>query len=121
MSSTGVSDSNPLFETLRLQIQDNITALAGGGQSTKPLLDTFGGYRVTTVASGNDSITLPKAAMGTIKLVTNATASNTMNLFPNKGDSINTLGANNAFALAAGKVALLVCMSAGQWHSILTA
>lgn len=121
MSATGVADSNPVFETLRIAVQDSIKALAGGGQSTTILPDSFAGYRVTTVASGNDSVTLPPAKAGTMKVITNAAASNSMNVFPAKGETINALGANSAFALTAGKVALFVCMSDKQWHTILTA
>jgi len=51
----------------------------------------------------------------------NAHAWNSANVFPSTGDAINALGANNAFAMAAGKVALFLCASAGQWHTILTA
>ena len=121
MSATGVADSNPLFETLRFAVQDGVTALAGGGQSQNPLLGNFTGHRVKTVASGNDSVTLPKAQAGLIKALANAAASNSMNVYPFKGDSINALGVNNAFSMAAGKVALFICLADGQWHSILTA
>jgi hypothetical protein len=119
MSSAGCADSNPLFESIRLVIQDNITALAGGGQAAA--LPAFGGYRVTTVAAGNDSVTLPPSVVGSIKSLTNAAASNSLNVFPAAGDAINALGANAAFALAAGKSALFMCTGAGQWHSLTTA
>jgi hypothetical protein len=121
MSSTGCSDSNPLFQTLRLAVLDGITARAGGGQSQNPLEGSYSGFRVTKVGSANDSVTLPAAQPGLLIALTNAAASNSMNVFPSKGDSINALGANNAFAMAAGKVALFICLAAGQWHSILTA
>lgn len=121
MASIGVSDSNPLFQTLRLAVQDGIKALAGGGQSQNPLDGSFGAFRVTTVTSAGDSVTLPKAQAGLILALTNAAAANSMNVFPMKGESINALGVNTAFAMAANKVALFVCLATGQWHSILTA
>jgi hypothetical protein len=121
MSTTGVADSNPTFDTLRLAVQDGLKALAGGGQSPNSLATDVSSYRVTTVTSANDSVTLPKAQAGLVKIVANAAASNSMNVFPSKGDSINALGANNAFAMAAGKVAILICLADGQWHSVLTA
>jgi hypothetical protein len=125
MSSAGCADSNPLFESIRLAIQDNITTLAGGGQAAGPLKAgalpaAFGGYRVTTVASSGDSVTLPPSQAGQVKLVTNAAASNSMNVFPAAGETINALGVNNAFAVAANKCVLFICTGAGQWHSVLT-
>jgi hypothetical protein len=44
-----------------------------------------------------------------------------MNVFPASGEAINALGANAAFALAAGKTATFYCYTAAQWHSILSA
>jgi len=120
MSSIGCADSDPVVKSLTVAVQDGLTARAGGGQSANPLDGNFTGHRFTTVASANDSATLPAATYGAFKILANAAASNSMNVFPGKGDAINTLGANNAFALGAGKTALFLCMGAGQWHSILT-
>ncbi len=122
MSATGCADTNPLFESLRVQVRDNITAKAGGGQATvlDPSAASYAGYRVTTVANHNDSFTLPPSRLGDLKIVTNAAASNGLNVYPAVGEAINALGANNAFALAAGKVALFICTGVGQWHSVLT-
>lgn len=120
MSSTGCADSNPTFQTIRLAVLDGLTARAGGGQSTTSLDNSASGYRVTTVANLGDSITLPPAQPGLILAVTNAAAANAMNVFPSKGDSINALGVNAAFAMAANKCALFICASTGQWHTVLT-
>jgi hypothetical protein len=101
---------------------DNITAKAGGNQQpSSPLNASITLHRIVTVASPNDSVTLPPSKGGAFYIITNAHASNSANVFPNTGDAINTLGANNAFALAAGKVALFFCVTAGQWHSLTTA
>lgn len=122
MSAIGVADSQPTVQTIRFASQDNITAKAGGGQQTNtPLNASISLHRITTVANANDSVTLPPALAGSLYVLTNAAAANSMNVFPSKGDSINALGANNAFAMAAGKVAIFICVTAGQWHSILTA
>ena len=121
MSATGVADSNPLFQTIRLAVADNLTALAGGGQSQNPLDGSFSFHRITKVASNNDSETLPKSQGGLIIVVANATGTNSLNVFPSKGESINALSVNTAFAVAAGKIALFICATSGQWHSILSA
>jgi hypothetical protein len=126
MSSTGCADSTPTFDVVRFKIADAITALAGGGQSATTLDGATSFHRVTTVASGNDSVTLPQARAGMFLIVVSATSNaNSLNVFPAKGDSINALSPNTAFAVAAGKVAVFVCASstsaAGIWHSVTTA
>jgi hypothetical protein len=99
---------------------DGLTAHAGGGQgSATPCTAMFN--RFTTVATAADSGVLPASAAGMCITVTNAAASNSMNVYPASGDAINALGANAAYALAAGKTAEFVCMTAGQWHAILSA
>jgi hypothetical protein len=120
MSSTGVADDSPTFKTFGLAPKDGQTALAGGGQSRTSLDTNYGCHRFTTVASANDSATLPTSRAGLILIVVNAAASNGMNVFPFKGDQINALGANNAFGLAANKTVLFIGAGNGQWHSLLT-
>lgn len=97
-----------------------ITAHSGGGQASATLL-TAEINRVTTVAAAGDSVAMPVSAPGMSITVTNATATNSMNVYPQSGDAINALGANAAFAVAAGKTATLTCAVAGQWHAVLTA
>ena len=100
--------------------KDNIIAHAGGGQgSATPL--TAMTNRVTVVATAFDSVILPASVSGMQIAVINAAASNSMNVFPAIGDQINTLGVNVAFNQFAGKTAEFYCVTAGQWHSILTA
>ncbi len=100
--------------------KDAITAFAGGGQGSATLLAALYN-RATTVASAGDSVKLPVSAQGLQITVTNAHATNSMNVFPNTGDAINALGANAAFALAATKTAQFLCSASGQWHSLLSA
>ena len=112
---TGYSGS---FETM--SSVDSLTAHSGGGQgSATPLTSMLN--RVTTVAAGNDSVVLPASANGLQIVAINAAAANSMNVFPAVGEQINALGANNAFAVAANKTATFYCVTAGQWHSLLTA
>ena len=97
-----------------------LTAHAGGGQaSALPITASIA--RFTTVATAGDSAVLPASASGMQITVANAAAANSMNVFPATGESINALGANTAFAVAAGKTATFFCTNAGQWHSILSA
>lgn len=119
MSSLGSADSQPALETLRLAVMDNILARVGGGQNVYPVSDNFACYRVTKVTSGNDSLTLPPGKLGALKFVINADGANSLNVFPAKGEQINAAGANNAFAMTHGQVALFFCSGLGQWHTIL--
>lgn len=99
---------------------DNLTAHAGGGQVPgTPCTGILN--RFTTVATAADSALLPPSIAGADITVVNAAGVNSMNVFPAVGDAINALGANAAFALAAGKTVTFYCVTAGQWHSILSA
>ena len=101
-----------------VSFQNTITAAVGGGQANATQL-TNHVNRVTAVATAADSVKLPQAVAGTLPIyVTNAHATNSMNVFPSTGDAINALGANAAFAVAAGVTRVLTCAANGQWHSV---
>lgn len=117
---------------LRMSITDSITAFAGGGQtSAVSLISSFN--RVSTVASANDSVKLPLCrdtggtvvgagqpakTTGMILYVVNAAASNSMNVYPSSGGSINALSADAAYAVAANKTVGFLC-SGSIWYSLL--
>lgn len=99
--------------------KNGITAFASGGQASATLLtDVFN--RVTTVATAADSVKLPPAKPGMCLFVMNSGA-NSMNVFPSTGDQINAVGANGAYAQAAGTRAEYFCAVEGTWGSILSA
>ena len=105
---------------LVLAATNGLTAHAGGGQANALLLANLIN-RVTTVATGNDSVKLPAATVGKWLIVENAAAANSMNVFPQSGEAINAGAADAAFAMAANKRALFFCAVAGTWGAILTA
>ena len=116
------------YSTVSVSPSAGLTAHAGGGQANAtPMTNQIN--RVTTVASGGDSVLLPPAKHGLQILVANDTATNSMNVFPcsqaqggaTGGDAINALGQNNAFAVAAGKNGMAFCASDGKWHFVLSA
>jgi hypothetical protein len=96
---------------------DGLTARAGGGQNLAPIITTMMS-RFTIVGTTADSTTLPVGVAGMNLTVINAAASNSMNVFPDTGSTINALSANTAFALAAGKTCVFVTTVAGAWHTI---
>jgi hypothetical protein len=99
---------------------DTLTAHAGGGQAAALQL-VQGINRVTVVATAGDSVKLPAAAAGVTVTVINADSTDSMNVFPFLGDAINALGANAAFALAAGKSVTFSAAGAGFFYGNLTA
>lgn len=95
--------------------EDGITALAGGGQGGANGELNYRNYRVATVASAGDSVTLPFGIPGMRMTIQNAAGVNSMNVFPATGDKINAVAVNGAFAMAALKTAEFVCTKLGQW------
>jgi hypothetical protein len=122
---------------VRNSVTDTITAFASGGQASATLLDS--GYnRVSTVATAADSVKLPSCVAGAsntgplpagavsgnttglLLWVTNAAAANSMNVYPQIGQSINALSANAAYAVAANKTVAFLCSPGGTiWYSVL--
>lgn len=103
-----------------LSADDAVTAStssdqAGGTPVTQQIT------RVTTVGTAGDSLTLPAALAGDVRIVKNGAAANSMDVFPATGESINALSANAAYALAATKAAIFFCSVDGRWDTILTA
>jgi len=112
---TGASGGYPTVTAV-----DALAAKAGGGQSGATLCAAVIN-RFTTVATAADSGLLPSAKAGMQITVTNAHATNSMNLFPAVGEQINGAAANTAFALAAGKTASFTSAANGAWHAVLSA
>ena len=103
-----------------ISLRDGIVALAGGGQTgATALVNMYN--RVTTVATAADSVMLPSAIPGSVLVVVNAAAANSMNVFPVVGDAINALAVNTAFAVAANKTVEFYCIGLGVWNSLVTA
>lgn len=98
--------------------QGGLTATAGGAQAGLALSKTQN--RFTTVTTTGDSAQLPSAVAGLFVIVKNAHA-NSMNVFPQTGETINALSANAAYAVATTKAVMFFCATAGKWDTILTA
>jgi hypothetical protein len=112
----------------QISVTNAITAAAGGGQTNAVLLNS-GFNRVTVVATAADSVKLPLCGatsspngatlgIGAQVWVSNADASDSMNVFPSTGDVINLLSANAAIAVANTQSKIFTCVAAGTWQSI---
>lgn len=99
--------------------QNGLTALAGGAQAGTAITAKYA--RFTTVATAADSGQLPAAVPGREVCVANDAAANSMNVFPQTGESIDAGAANAAVAIAAGKRRYFMCCVAGIWTSVLGA
>src|SRR6266699_3292735 len=93
-SGTDTTDQNSITKIgySQVSLETGITAFAGGGQTSAYQL-TNAYSRVTTVATAADSVKLPAICnttnVGLQLWVSNAAASNAMNVFPATGDAIN--------------------------------
>lgn len=96
-----------------------LTALAGGAQAGTPITTFIS--RFTTVATAADSAQLPTALPNRMVIVANDAAANSMNVFPQTGESIDAAAANAAVAIAAGKRRIFFCVTPGLWTSLLGA
>lgn len=94
--------------------QTSITAHAGGGQANAVAL-TKEYSVVTTVASNNDSVKLPTAALGSHFVVFNEGA-NSLDVYPATGGAINAAGTNNPINLAAGAWGEFFGISSTAWR-----
>jgi hypothetical protein len=121
-SLTNFNSITKLFKELANEFhsgQGALTATAGGAQAGTALSKTIN--RFTVVATAADSAQLPAAVVGLVRIVKNADTTDSMNVFPATGETINALSANAAYAVAATKCVMFVCGTAGKWDTILTA
>ena len=102
------------------QVENALTAATGSDQATGYALAAQMS-RFTTVGSAGDSATLPAANVGMQRIVCNAAAANSMDVFPAVDGYINALSQNAAFALAANKTVIFFCFVDGTWNAIITA
>lgn len=104
-----------------VHITTGLTAKAGGGQQTSESPTLTEVDEVTTVASGNDSVTMACKAAGQTRFITNAAASNSLKLYAISPGTINGIATATGYTLAVGKAtscvatALTTTASACNW------
>lgn len=102
---------------LRLSRNETVTATAGGTLANSVVLNRAINI-VTTVATTNDSVTLP-ALTGSVQLTIVNNGANTMRVFPDASTSqIDTAGAGTAKTLAANKMMIVTKGADGLWYSV---
>ena len=96
-----------------VQIAANVT----GTQASGTLIPASASNVTVTSAGVAYSVTLPKAVVGLEIDVLSVTATNTIAVFPNTGDTINALSANSGLTFAALTSTTFVCTTAGAWFT----
>lgn len=109
--------------------KSTLTANSGGGQANATQIPPAAQMvRVSTVAVAADSVKLPFAIAGAMKLVVNDTL-NAMDVFAKNGtnrltgttDTINALANGVALSIAAGGRAMFFCPKDGKWFAVVSA
>ncbi len=94
------------------RVTDGITASATQTQGQQPLV--FAYNIVTTVASANNTVTLPTATSGQIVYVKNEGA-NTLQVFPASGDSVNNGIVNASVTQSTNTFFIYIADDATNW------
>lgn len=92
-------------------------AHAGGGQASATVLLSISN-NVSTVASPGDSVKLPVVTqIGQPYYIRNSGGGNSMNLYPQSGGQIDSLGTDNPLAIANGTAAIIIPFSSTQFYT----
>lgn len=92
-----------------------VTAHAGGGQTNAQQINP-GMNTINTVATTGDSVLMPNDVLGQTTIVVNLGASS-CDIYPYPGDSIDNLGINNPYVLAAGSRVTFIGTNVLKWNS----
>lgn len=95
--------------------KDNITAFAGGGQTSAVALTTQT-VRVTVVASSGDSVKLPASAPGLELIIINHGA-NTLQVYGAGTDTIDDVATATGVSQMVSSMCIYTCATAGAWYS----
>lgn len=122
-SDTSIGGRNLVYGYQHNASSHGITAYAGGGQANATVVGPFF-TSIGICATAGDSVKLrSNPALGDPGMwlwLVNDTA-NSCNVYPNSQyltQSIDALGANNPYALAAGKICIFYSTSVNTWRSI---
>ena len=92
---------------------------AGANQSNGGSIDAAGGTLVNVTGADNTKcVVLPllsTVTVGTMYLIFNNAASNTLEVFGGVGDDINPAGDNTAVTIAADTIMLCIALDSAQW------
>ena len=102
-------------EELGGEIVTGITAHAGGGQTSATQLE-YGVSVITKVITAGDSVKLKSAVAGAKSIIINK-GSESLNVFPALGDTINGQAVNTAVAVAPGNEVIMIAQDTTDWET----
>lgn len=111
MTAQQITDFKNNF--FNIHVSEGLVAFSGGGQGSATLINALIN-EVDTVASPGDSVKLPIASEGLEVIVINNGA-NSLDIFPNTDDEINSLGINTAFPIATGSRFIFITYNSTNW------
>jgi hypothetical protein len=106
---------NNLTVNVGYMIQSISTALTAAGTTQGTALQLARQVNDVTVVAANSGVRLPVAVAGMRIIVRNSSATN-LNVYPNTGAQIQTLGANIAMVLVASTMLEYIAVSTTQWY-----
>jgi hypothetical protein len=99
-----------------LQTVQSLAAVAGGGQSNPPNINSMAALITTVTTGGTSSVTMPLALPGMEISIINTTATaGGLQVFPALGQTINGGSANAAVNVPVTSVLIFFCVAAGAW------
>ena len=118
-SVTTLADGGVLAAGSVLGIGIQAVTAAGANQSNGGSIDAAGGTLVNVTGADNTKcVVLPllsAVTVGTMYLIFNNAASNTLEVFPGVGDAIGPASDNAAITIAADTIMLCVALDSAQW------
>ena len=118
-SVTTLADGGVLAAGSVLGIGIQAVTAAGANQSNGGSIDAAGGTLVNVTAADNTKcVVLPllsAVTVGTMYLIFNNAASNTLEVFGGVGDAIGPAGDDTAITIAADTIMLCVALDGTQW------
>lgn len=98
----------------------NVTATAGGSQSTSQILTANSVNDIGTVTTTNDSVSLPTTSAATLPMVifVGNRGANTMKVFAQGSDVIQATAGATGVTVASGTNAVYFCAYQGYWREI---
>ena len=118
-SVTTLADGGVLAAGSVLGIGIQAVTAAGANQSNGGSISATGGTLVNVTGADNTKcVVLPllsAVTVGTMYLIFNNAASNTLEVFPGVGDAIGPASDNAAITIAADTIMLCVALDSAQW------
>ena len=121
--------STPLAGVVTTAAQPNITSVSSflfhsssdsvtaGGSTQGDAVTLANEINRITSGSASTGVKLPTAQSGLLVFVIN-TVSNSINVYPNTSDEINSLGTNIAFTHPQGATLQYICTNATNWYTV---